>query len=85
MYLDEFYERLKRTEGGGKANIALARKFLEIVHWTLRDGWVFDEFFAFRFKDGSIPIWSRDGAKKYAVSRRKFPHKAKAGNKMETI
>ena len=80
-YLAAYHERLKRKKGGGKANIALARKLLEIVYRTLRNGWVFDDFSAFRLKDGSIPVWSRDGAKKYAASRRDLSRLAKTGNK----
>lgn len=80
-YLASYHERLKRKKGGGKANIALARKLLEIVYRTLRNGWVFEDFGAFRLNDGSIPVWSRDGARKYAASRRDLSHSAKTGKK----
>ena len=80
-YLAAYHERLKRKKGGGKANIALARKLLEIVYRTLRNGWVFDDFTAFRLKDGTIPVWSRDGARKYAASRRDLPLSAKTGKR----
>ena len=68
-------------EGGGKANIALARKLLGIVYRTLWNGWVFEDFPAFRLKDGTIPVWSREGAKKHAASRRDLSLSAKTGKK----
>ena len=73
-YLAAFHERLKRRKGGGKANIALARKLLEIVYRTLRHGWVFEDFPSYRLKDGTIPVWSKEGAEKYAASRRDLSH-----------
>jgi transposase len=80
-YLASYHERLKRKKGGGKANIALARKLLAIVYRTLRNGWVFDDFAAFRLKDGTIPVWSRDGARKYAASQRDLSLSAKTGKR----
>jgi len=43
-YLRKFYERLKAKKGSGKAIIATARKVLEIVYNTLKNGWVFADF-----------------------------------------
>lgn len=80
-YLAAYHERLKRKKGSGKANIALARKLLEIVYRTLRNGWVFEDFPAFRLKDGTIPVWSRDGARKYAATRRDLSLSAKPGKR----
>ncbi len=80
-YLSRYHERLKRKKGGGKANIALARKLLGIVYRTLRNGWVFEDFPSFRLKDGTIPVWSREGARKYAASRRDLSHLTKTGKK----
>ena len=80
-YLASYHERLKRRKGGGKANNALARKLLEIVYRTLRNGWVFADFPAFRLKDGTIPVWSKDGAKKHAASQRDLSLSAKTGKK----
>lgn len=60
-HLASFHERLKRKKGGGKANIALARKLLEIVYRTLRNEWVFEDFPSFRLKDGSVPVKPRKG------------------------
>lgn len=80
-YLAAYHERLKRKKGGGKANIALARKLLEIVYRTLRNGWVFEDFAAYRLKDGTIPVWSKDRAKKYAASQRDLSLSAKTGRK----
>lgn len=57
-FLASFHERLKGKKGGGKANIALARKLLEIVYRTLRNGWVFEDFPSFRLADGTIPLKS---------------------------
>ncbi len=33
-----------RRCGGGKANIALARKFLGVIYHTLKNNWVFADF-----------------------------------------
>ena len=45
------YERVKLTNGRsrqlfmeGKANIALARKFLGVIYHTLKNNWVFEDF-----------------------------------------
>jgi len=43
-YLQQFYQRIQRRRGGGKANIALARKFLGIIYHTLKNNWVFEDF-----------------------------------------
>lgn len=43
-YLFQFHERVKRRRGGGKANIALARKFLSIIYQALKNRWVFTDF-----------------------------------------
>jgi len=80
-YLAAYHERLKRKKGGGKANIALARKLLEIAYRTLRNGWVFEDFPAFRLKDGTIPVWSRDGARKHAASQRDLSRSSKPGKR----
>lgn len=42
-YLSRFYERIKGKEGGGKAIIATARKFLGIIYRTLKNEWVFED------------------------------------------
>ena len=80
-YLADYHERLKRKKGGGKANIALARKLLAIVYRTLMNGWVFEDFAAFQLKDGTIPVWSRDGAVKYAASQRDLSLSTKTGKR----
>ena len=46
-YLANYYVRIKRARGSGKAIIALARKFLGIIYKTLQNGWVFEDFPAF--------------------------------------
>jgi transposase len=46
-YLKRFYERIKQRRGGGKAKIALARKLVKIVHDTLKNDWVFEDFPSF--------------------------------------
>lgn len=78
-YLASFHARLKQRKGGGKANVALARKLLEIVYRTLRHGWVFADFPTYRLKDGTIPVWSKEGARKYDASRRDLSLCAKTG------
>src|SRR5712664_4368413 len=42
-YLKNYYEK-KKSRGTGKANIALARKFLGIIYRTLKKKWVFEDF-----------------------------------------
>lgn len=80
-YLAGFHERLKRKKGGGKANIALARKLLGIVYRTLWNDWVFEDFPAYRLKGGVVPVWSRDGVKKFVASRRDLSLSAKTGKR----
>jgi hypothetical protein len=41
---ERFYEQVKARRGAGKAIIALARKFLGVINWTLKNGWVFEDF-----------------------------------------
>lgn len=43
-YLSDFHEKIKRRRGGGKANIALARKFLNVIYHTLKNNWVWEDF-----------------------------------------
>lgn len=43
-YLRDYYERIKKRKGHGKAKIALARKFLGIIYDTLKNEWVFEDF-----------------------------------------
>jgi transposase len=43
-YLSRYYDKIKNRRGGGKAIIALARKFLGIVYRTLKNNWVFEDF-----------------------------------------
>jgi len=43
-YLRAFYLRLKAKKGTGKAIVATARKLLSIVHKTLTNDWVFEDF-----------------------------------------
>ena len=43
-YLQQFYQRIQRRRGGGKANIALARKLLGVIYYTLKNKWVFADF-----------------------------------------
>lgn len=43
-YLRQFYEKLKKKKGSGKAIIATARKLLSIIYNTLKNGWVFEDF-----------------------------------------
>lgn len=43
-YLQKFYQRIQRRRGGGKAIIALARKFLGVIYYALKNNWVFEDF-----------------------------------------
>ena len=43
-YLDRYYERIRARRGTGKAIIALARKFLSIIYYTLKNKWIFEDF-----------------------------------------
>jgi transposase len=43
-YLDRYYERIRARRGTGKAIIALARKFLSIIYYTLKNDWIFEDF-----------------------------------------
>jgi transposase len=43
-YLQKFYQRIQHRRGGGKAIIALARKFLGVIYHTLKNNWVFEDF-----------------------------------------
>lgn len=46
-YFHSFYENIKARRGTGKAIIATARKLLNTIFYTLKNGWVFDEFTTF--------------------------------------
>jgi len=48
-YLFAYHDRVKQRRGGGKANIAVARKLLEIVYQALTNRWVFTDFPNFRY------------------------------------
>jgi transposase len=43
-YLHRYYERIRGRRGTGKAIIALARKFLSIIYYTLKNNWIFEDF-----------------------------------------
>ncbi len=43
-YLRGHYERIKARRGSGKAIIALARKFLNCIYYTLRDHLIWEDF-----------------------------------------
>ena len=47
-YLNAFHESVKSRRGGAKANIALARKSLDIVYKTLKNNWMFEDFSQFK-------------------------------------
>lgn len=46
-YLYAFYEQIKARRGTGKAIIATARKLLNTIFHTLKNGWVFEDFTTF--------------------------------------
>jgi len=43
-YLSNYYERIKARRGAGKAIIALARKFLNLIYNTLKNNWLWEDF-----------------------------------------
>ena len=49
-YLCAFHSEVKARRGGAKANIALARKFLEIIYRILKNHWIFEDFTQFKLK-----------------------------------
>ena len=49
-YLRAFHEKIKDRREGAKANIALARKFLEIIYRILKYKLVFEDFTTFKLK-----------------------------------
>ena len=49
-YLFHFHEGIKARRGSAKANIALARKFLEIIYRILKNKWIFEDFTQFKLK-----------------------------------
>jgi transposase len=55
-YLHAFHARIRQRKGGGKANIALARKLLEIIYRALKNDWVFEDFGAFRLVGDVNPL-----------------------------
>ncbi len=44
---ENFYQRIQRRRGGGKANLALARKFLGVIYHPLKNVWVLEDFLNF--------------------------------------
>ena len=54
-YLNAFYRRIKERRGAGKAIIATARKLLKIIYDTLKNGWIFEDFPAFKIAGKPIP------------------------------
>src|SRR6266700_1907762 len=43
-YRHHYYERIRARRGTGKAIIALARKLLSIIYYTLKNNWIFEDF-----------------------------------------
>jgi len=50
-YVQDFYERIRKKRGSGKAIIATARKLLSIIFNTLKNNWVFEDFPNFVIKE----------------------------------
>jgi transposase len=46
-YFHSFYENIKARRGTGKAIIATARKLLNTIFHTLKNGWIFQDFTTF--------------------------------------
>jgi transposase len=51
-YLHRYYERIRARRGTGKAIIALARKFLTIIYYTLKNDLMFEDFPNFVLAEG---------------------------------
>ena len=49
-------EASQEKKGGGKANIALARKLLEIIYRALKNDCIFEDFGRFRLEGGICPV-----------------------------
>jgi len=47
-YISDFYERVKKRRGPGKAIIAVARKLLNTMFYTLKNDWIFEDFENFK-------------------------------------
>ena len=43
-YLSDYYDRIKARRGTGKAIIALAHKFLNVIYHTLKNNWLWEDF-----------------------------------------
>jgi transposase len=50
-YLNNYYSRLKAKKGSGKAIIATARKYLDIIYKTLKYDWIFENFNEFKLAE----------------------------------
>lgn len=48
-YYGDFYERIKKQRGSGKAIIATARKLLNTIFYTLKNDWLFEDSPNFKF------------------------------------
>lgn len=46
-YLNDFYERIKKKKGAGKAIVATAHKLLNAIFYTLKNDWIFEDFTTF--------------------------------------
>jgi transposase len=49
-YLNSFYNKIKDKKGSGKAILATAKKLLIIIYNTLKNGWIFEDFPAYKYK-----------------------------------
>ena len=48
-YFHQFYEKIKKQRGAGKAIIATSRKLLNTIFYTLKNKWIFEDFSNFKF------------------------------------
>jgi transposase len=48
-YLSDFYQKIKKQRGSGKAIVATARKLLNTIFYTLKNNWMFEDFPNFKF------------------------------------
>lgn len=49
-YLNNFYEKMKKKKGAGKAIIATAHHLLNTIFYTLKNNWVFEDFANFKLR-----------------------------------
>ena len=52
-YMNEFYERIKKRRGSAKAIVALAKKLLTTIYYTLKNDIIYEDFAKFTIKSSA--------------------------------